>query len=241
MGYVTEDVRRLLEEALDAVDRAIAQDTYKGDYLARVAASKGILKTALAHLRHEGWSDDERLERAMLEIRGVFQGWVDTPSDFRIPSVVHDRIYSAYTLIGDHLKRQASASPGGNAGGKRTVLIGAPAQPMSNQRWQVLHDYVRGRKDVLFAYVPQVYIAGKIDPPRQVMYVVFSDSARNQIDKVMPEFMQGIQRMLPRGDVIDALPVFEDHQWMCDVLRTRTLLAINDDAAYRRLTQQAQV
>jgi hypothetical protein len=94
------------------------------------------------------------------------------------------------------------------------VYIGAPAVPMSGARHNLLKDAVSGMAGVLFAYVPHIYMQGKIDPPKQIIFLVLENSWRNKVAEVMEPLMADIHRRLPKDDFIDVMPVFTDNSWM---------------------------
>lgn len=109
------------------------------------------------------------------------------------------------------------------------VYIGAPATPMSDERFAALRSaVVENVTEVAFAYVPMVSVQGQIDPPRQVLYLVLREAMRDRLERFMPDFAAAIHRCLPQGDFIDILPVFCDHPWMAEVLRSGCVLCIID-------------
>lgn len=122
-----------------------------------------------------------------------------------------------------------------------TVLIGAPAHPMSESRLSALRGVFSGIADVAFVYIPNIYIKGQIDPPRQVLYLVFHEVARTRVKLLMKMTMRAIQDVLPTGEYIDAIPAFIDHEWLADVMATQCLLVINDRNVHDRCLKQARL
>lgn len=120
------------------------------------------------------------------------------------------------------------------------VWIGAPANPMPEARMTILRDSIQTNADVLFAYIPQMYIAAQIDPPRQVIYLVLRDAARNRLEQVMNALTALIHSRLPQGDFVDILPVFAGHSWMGDVIRTGCVLCVMDQDTHQRAIAAAQ-
>jgi hypothetical protein len=99
---------------------------------------------------------------------------------------------------------------------------------------------IRLAPDVAFDYIPLFCIEGKIDPPKQVLYLVLRDAARGRVEQVMSSLAPLIHAHWPKGEYIDMLPAFPDHAWLDDVIRTGCFLAANDEELHRRCLERAR-
>ena len=108
------------------------------------------------------------------------------------------------------------------------LLVGAPAKPMPTDREDKLRSIVHTFPQALFAYVPQIYMRGKIDPPAQVVYLVLRDEARPDLNQIMRSVVSLINVALPAGDFIDVLPVFTNDRLLPAVITSGCVLAINE-------------
>jgi len=125
--------------------------------------------------------------------------------------------------------------------GGTPVLIGAPAVPLRSVDLDVLRTCICRHREIEFAYTPQLYIKDAIDPPRQILYLVMSESTRGSVNKVMELLSADVQSRWSVGKFIDMLPVFSDDPWLGDVIRTGCFLAANDEEAHRRCKAAAGV
>ena len=123
----------------------------------------------------------------------------------------------------------------GHAGA--TLLIGKPARPMSAERQAALGRIIRQCEDVLFAYAPQAYLAGRIDPPAQILYLVLRDDARVRLDQVMGALVPRFNQVLPAGEYIDVVPAFVGDQLLTTVVATETVLAVNDAPMHQQCAE----
>lgn len=105
-----------------------------------------------------------------------------------------------------------------------TVLIGAPAKPMAESRMALLRAAVQGVPDVVRAYVPQVYIPNEVDPPRQILFLIIREEARERVGTVVEEFAARIRWRMPADEFIDIWPVFADDELLPDITRTGCVL-----------------
>jgi hypothetical protein len=112
------------------------------------------------------------------------------------------------------------------------VLIGRPAHPLPEERLALLRGGIQRFDDILFAYIPKLYIKGRIDPPRQVCYLVLRDSACGRVEAVMQSIAPLVQRACPPGEFIDLFPVFKADNLLATVVRTGCVLCINDKVAH---------
>jgi hypothetical protein len=110
---------------------------------------------------------------------------------------------------------------------------------MSRELRIALDEAVAGLLNVSFAYVPLVYVQNEIDPPKQMLYLVLQDSARECVEEVMSTLESLMHARWPQGEFIDMLPVFCDHPWLNDVIRTGCFLAANDEDLHRRCVERA--
>ena len=66
------------------------------------------------------------------------------------------------------------------------------------------------------------------------------DVARARVDQLMRSLAPKIHSRWPAGDFVDMLPVFDDHAWLSDVIRTGCVLAVNDDEHHCRCVAAAR-
>jgi hypothetical protein len=121
-----------------------------------------------------------------------------------------------------------------------TMLVGAPAKPMPPDRHNRLYDAVRRCPDVLFAYVPQVYIPASMQRPAQALFLVLRDSARGRPDEAMQAILPKLRYIWPEGEHIDVFPIFRDNSMLPTIIMSGMLLAINDEFAHAECIEAAR-
>lgn len=126
------------------------------------------------------------------------------------------------------------------AGASTRLLIGAPVRPMPSSIQENLRTVLRGCQECLFAYTPLVYIAGRVDPPAQVLYVVFRDDARVRRDDLMRSLADQVHRIMPKGEFIDVLPAFADDRLLRAVILSGCVLVVNDELAHQKCIDAAR-
>ena len=117
------------------------------------------------------------------------------------------------------------------------AFIGAPQNPMPATRFEALATLIKSFNDIAFAYVPLVYIKGQIDPPQQILYIVFRNGDDDRVSRTMGQLTPAVHKLLPVGDSIDIYPALYGHPWFNDVIGTRCLLAVNDSLEYQAILQ----
>jgi hypothetical protein len=84
-----------------------------------------------------------------------------------------------------------------------SIMFGAPANPMPEQRALALSSAVASVTRILEAYIPQCYVTGDKEA-RQVLVVRVN--TKDEIPSIMQELMAKLKAALPPGDFIDILP-----------------------------------
>jgi hypothetical protein len=220
-------IRKLVEEILQLLRDSQAQ------------AKLGVAVKSLELMGANFDSLNHRLSRASMmteqELRdtiNVAQGAVRYLTDSELQDDSHPLIRILVQLLDVARTTLAGGTMRWKATAGTTVLIGRPARPMSDHLTAILREVVEQAANVSFAYLPQMYIKGKIDPPRRVLFLVLRESVRGHLEQVMNPLITAIHAGLPKEDFIDVLPVFLDHEWLSDVIRTGTVLYVRDQAVH---------
>jgi hypothetical protein len=184
-------------------------------------------------------SVESRCARVNDVLVGAFRFLGDTSSSLENSHQFVKALYAVYEICKEVLSPSPASPAQWGVGPGTQVWIGKPKNPLPQALRDVLRDIVRQSGDVLFAYVPQIYVAGHIDPARQVLYLVLRDAARERVAVIMKTIGSRIHDRWPKGEFIDMLPAFSDHSWLNDVIRTGCFLAANNEELHRRCVERA--
>ncbi len=100
-----------------------------------------------------------------------------------------------------------------------TVYLGRPAKPMPQELADAIGEMVRGIPGIREAHLPHCYVKGIVEPPTQILVLVFDDAADQQ--GVLDAVGQGLSRVLPQGAHLDVWPLSEGDILLSDVRNTK--------------------
>ena len=102
---------------------------------------------------------------------------------------------------------------------RSAIMLGRPAQPMPQSASDALGTMVRSIVAIREAYLPQCYVKSVVEPPTQVLVLVFDDGADPQ--SLLDAVDQGLTRVLPQGQHLDVLPMMNGDGLFSTVRGTR--------------------
>jgi hypothetical protein len=86
-----------------------------------------------------------------------------------------------------------------------SLLIGAPAEPMSQEISTAIGKLAESIDGIVEAHLPQMFAIGVMDEPAQVLVVVISESA--SLGNIIDQLGVGLIDILPDGLLLDILPL----------------------------------
>ncbi|HLX61767.1 MAG TPA: hypothetical protein VKX17_10840 [Planctomycetota bacterium] len=102
------------------------------------------------------------------------------------------------------------------------VFIGAPAVPLDSALIAKLSNLVNSISGIEEAHLPMMYIAGKIDPPRQVLIITFASDA--QENAVVAALNEGLESILTSGSSLDVIPLKRTSRLMATIRSSNCLI-----------------
>jgi hypothetical protein len=86
-----------------------------------------------------------------------------------------------------------------------SLLIGAPAKPMSQEISTAIGKLAESIDGVVEAHLPQMFAIGVMEEPAQVLVVVISESS--SLGNIIDQLSVGLIDILPDGVHLDILPL----------------------------------
>ena len=99
------------------------------------------------------------------------------------------------------------------------VILGRPAQPMAQALSDSIAQMVRGIAEIREAYLPHCFVKGLVEPPTQILVLVFDTAADQQ--RVLDAVGEGLTRVLPSGMHLDVWPMSDRDSLLGTVRGTR--------------------
>ena len=104
------------------------------------------------------------------------------------------------------------------------IFLGAPAEPMPDERAAQIVRLVASTPGILEAHLPQCFIPSSMESPAQVLFVVVAPGVAPS--GIGEQLGQGLHAILPAGEHLDVVPLDPSHSLLPTTRGTGCALSV---------------
>jgi len=113
------------------------------------------------------------------------------------------------------------------------ITIGVPSDPLPESVSEEIASIIRMFPEIHFAFLPELFIPGKMEEPESVLILVTSLRGA-ELEMIMIKLNEEIGKLLPDGVSIGLTTLEPDHELIGPVIETGCLIEINDHKIFER-------
>jgi hypothetical protein len=100
--------------------------------------------------------------------------------------------------------------------------VGKPAYPMPSNIRDEIKNAISTVKEIQEAHLPMIYIKGAIDPPSEVLVLVFDSDAN--IQHLLLTTNEKLEALLPKDKIINMLPLMQGNSMLPNIRKANCVL-----------------
>ena len=113
------------------------------------------------------------------------------------------------------------------------IMIGVPSDPLPESVSEEIASIIRMIPEIHFAFLPELFIPGKMEEPESVLILVTSLRGK-ELDMITARLNEEIAKLLPDGVSIGLTSLEPDHELIPPVIETGCLIEINDHKVFEQ-------